>query len=154
MAAHKPELFKDVLEDDLGGRPVSAKQKVGGASLRPDEFKQGRAKEEIVDRFNILQAEEEAYRSQVQRRSKNEKRLRWTGTLWVLSGLAALGVAAACYALVLRYQQGAQQRELASAAAARRNAEEERILRMGAAPTPTAAPESPPPRAPSPPGKR
>jgi cytoskeletal protein RodZ len=154
MAAQKPELFKDVLEDDLGGRPVSAKQKVGGASLRPDEFKQGRAKEDVVDRFNLLQAEEEAFRSQVQRRNKNEKRLRWTGTLWLLSGMAALGLAAACYALVLRYQQGTQQRELASASAARRNAEEERILRMRAVPPPSAAPVNPPPQAPSPPGKR
>ena len=150
MASQKPELFKDVLEDDLGGRPVSAKQKVGGASLRPDEFKAGRANEDVVDRFNILQAEEEAFRSQLQRRNKNEKRLRWTGTLWLLSGLAALGVAAGCYALVLRYQQGTQQRELASAAAARRNAEEERILRMRASPPPAEAAATAPQRAPSP----
>jgi hypothetical protein len=150
MASHKPELFKDVLEDDLGGRAASPKQRLGGASLRADEFNPGRAKEDVVDRFNILQAEEEAFRHQTQRRNRNEKRLRWTGTLWVLSMLGALALVAGGYTLLLRYQQSVEQRELASAAAARRNADEERILRMRAVPTPPASAPTRPRAAPAP----
>ncbi len=148
MASRKPQLFEDVLEDDLGGRAASPKQRVGGASLRADEFNQGRAQEDVVDRFNILQAEEQAFRNQTHRRNRNEKRLRWTGTLWVLGVLAGLGVVAGGYMLLIRYQERSQQRELTSAAAARRNAEEERILRMRELPA-----SKPPAPAPAPPKK-
>jgi hypothetical protein len=144
VSPRKPELFQDVLEDDLGGRAASPKQRVGGASLSPDEFGGTRPQEDVVDRFNILRAEEEAFRNQAQRDSRDTRRLRWTGTMWLVGVIAALGLAAVGYNLLARYGQRAAQRELAGAAAAHRSAEEERMLRMQKIATPT-----PPPPAPS-----
>ncbi len=143
MAPRKPELFHDVLEDDLGGRAASPKQRVGGASLRPDEFGGGRPQDDVVDRFNILRVEEQAFRNQAQRDNRNTQRVRWTGAMWMLGLLMALGLALIGYDQLTRYEQRVAQREQARATAARRTSEEERMLRMQQVATPPTTPPAP-----------
>jgi hypothetical protein len=136
----KPELFQDVLEDE-GRRTSSGKLRVGGASLRPEEFSGGRPQEDVVDRFNILKAEADALRTRVRREAEPKRRKRWTGALWLLGILAAAGLAAAGYKWLGLHRESVAQRELAEATAARRSAEEERILRIQKIPTaPTPSP--------------
>jgi len=140
VSRKRPDLFDDALEDDLAGRPVSAKQRVGGAALRADEFAPAQGPEELDARFSLLQREEHAMR--LQRDRERLRRVRWTGTLWLTGGFAALGLAVLGWTLVQRAQARSAQAAMVRAEAARKRADQERIMRLqDVAP----APQPPPP---------
>ncbi|MHB8416644.1 MAG: hypothetical protein ACYDCL_01110 [Myxococcales bacterium] len=122
------DLFDDVLENDLGGRPVSAKQRIGGAELRADEFAPPRVPDELDARLGLLRVEQEAMLARQE--TGSVRRVRWTGALWLLAAAALVGSSGLGWVALQRFEAKSRRAAMAHADAARRKADEERLLRI------------------------